>query len=42
MEVSVLARTGADAEVLAKTALLLGREAGARFLAEQALGAYLV
>ncbi len=41
MEVSVLAPTGADAEVLAKTALLLGREAGARFLDERSLGSYL-
>ena len=41
-EVSVLAPTGADAEVLAKTALLLGREAGARFLDPRALGSYLV
>lgn len=42
VEVSVLAPTGADAEVLAKTALLLGREAGARFLDERSLGSYLV
>jgi len=42
VEVSVLAPTGADAEVLAKTALLLGREAGARFLDAHALGSYLV
>ena len=41
-EVSVIAPTGADAEVLAKTALLLGREAGARFLDERSLGSYLV
>ncbi|MEA2662216.1 MAG: FAD:protein transferase [Chloroflexota bacterium] len=41
-EVSVLARTGAEAEVLAKTALLLGRDAGARFLDERSLGSYLV
>jgi FAD:protein FMN transferase len=41
-EVSVIAPTGADAEVLAKTALLLGREAGAPFLDERALGSYLV
>lgn len=41
VEVSVLAPTGADAEVLAKTALLLGREAGARFLDERSLGSYL-
>ena len=40
-EVSVLAATGAEAEVLAKTALLLGREAGARFLAQRSLGSYL-
>ena len=37
-EVSVLAPTGLEAEVLAKTALLLGREAGARLLDERALG----
>jgi thiamine biosynthesis lipoprotein len=41
-EVSVLAPTGADAEVLAKTALLLGRAAGARLLDERSLGSYLV
>ncbi|HEX6062356.1 MAG TPA: FAD:protein FMN transferase [Candidatus Limnocylindria bacterium] len=41
-EVSVIAPTGVDAEVLAKTALLLGREAGARFLDERSLGSYLV
>jgi FAD:protein FMN transferase len=41
-EVSVIAPTGADAEVLAKTALLLGREAGGRFLDERSLGSYLV
>lgn len=41
VEVSVLARTGVEAEVLAKTALLLGREAGARFLDERSLGSYL-
>jgi thiamine biosynthesis lipoprotein len=41
-EVSVLAATGAEAEVLAKTALLLGREAGARLLDERSLGSYLV
>ncbi|HEX9495515.1 MAG TPA: FAD:protein FMN transferase [Candidatus Limnocylindria bacterium] len=40
VEVSVLAPTGAEAEVLAKTALLLGREAGARFLDERSLGSY--
>jgi FAD:protein FMN transferase len=40
LEVSVLASTGAEAEVLAKTALLLGREAGARFLDERSLGSY--
>lgn len=39
--VSVLAATAADAEVLAKAALLLGREAGARFLAARSLGSYL-
>jgi thiamine biosynthesis lipoprotein len=37
-EVSVLATTGADAEVFAKTALLLGRAAGEDFLRERALG----
>ena len=42
VEVSALAPTAADAEVLAKTALLLGREAGARFLDAQSLGSYLV
>jgi len=42
VEVSVLASTGAEAEVLAKTALFLGREAGARFLDERALGSYIV
>jgi thiamine biosynthesis lipoprotein len=41
-EVSVLAPTGAEAEVLAKTALLLGREAGARYLDERSLGSFLV
>jgi len=41
-EVSVIAPTGAEAEVLAKTALFLGREAGARFLDERSLGSYLV
>ena len=41
-EVSVIATTGAEAEVLAKTALLLGREAGARLLDERSLGSYLV
>lgn len=41
VEVSVLAPTGADAEVLAKTALLLGRSAGARFLDAHSLGSYL-
>jgi thiamine biosynthesis lipoprotein len=40
--VSVLAPTGVEAEVLAKTALLLGHEAGARFLDERSLGSYLV
>jgi thiamine biosynthesis lipoprotein len=42
VEVSVLAPTGAEAEVLAKAALLLGREAGARFLDKRSLGSYLV
>jgi thiamine biosynthesis lipoprotein len=42
VEVSVLAPTGAEAEVLAKTALLLGRAAGARFLDKRSLGSYLV
>ena len=41
VEVSVLAASGAEAEVLAKTALLLGREAGARFLDAHSLGSYL-
>lgn len=41
VEVSVLAPTGVEAEVLAKTALLLGRVAGARFLDERSLGSYL-
>ena len=41
VEVSVLAPSGAEAEVLAKTALLLGREAGARFLDEHSLGSHL-
>lgn len=41
VEVSALAPAGADAEVLAKTALLLGREAGARFLDANSLGSYL-
>ena len=41
-EVSVLAKTGAEAEVLAKTALLLGRDAGARFLDAHSLGSYIV
>lgn len=41
VEVSALAATGADAEVLAKTGLLLGREAGARFLDAHSLGSYL-
>jgi len=40
-EVSVLAPTGAEAEVLAKTALLLGREAGARLLDARSLGSYI-
>lgn len=42
VEVSVLAPTGAEAEVLAKTALLLGQVAGARFLDKRSLGSYLV
>jgi thiamine biosynthesis lipoprotein len=42
VEVSALAPTGVEAEVLAKTALLLGRAAGARFLDERSLGSYLV
>jgi thiamine biosynthesis lipoprotein len=42
VEVSALAPTGAEAEVLAKTALLLGRAAGARFLDARSLGSYLV
>jgi thiamine biosynthesis lipoprotein ApbE len=42
VEVSVLAPTGAEAEVLAKAALLLGREAGARFLDKRSLGSYLL
>jgi thiamine biosynthesis lipoprotein len=41
VEVSALAPTGAEAEVLAKTALLLGRDAGARFLDTRSLGSYL-
>ena len=41
VEVSVVAPTGAQAEVLAKTALLLGREAGARLLDRRSLGSYL-
>jgi FAD:protein FMN transferase len=41
-EVSALAPTGADAEVLAKTALLLGRAAGVRFLDERSLGSYVI
>ena len=40
-EVSVLAPSGADAEVLAKTALLLGRQAGAVFLDVHSLGSYI-
>jgi thiamine biosynthesis lipoprotein len=39
--VSVLAPTGADAEIFAKTALLLGRIEGARFLDAHSLGSYL-
>lgn len=42
VEVSVLAPTGAEAEVLAKTALLLGRTEGARFLDAHSLGSYLI
>ena len=41
VEVSVLAPTGLEAEVLAKTALLLGRDAGARLLDERSQGSYL-
>ncbi len=41
-EVSVIARTGTEAEVLAKTALLLGTAEGERFLAARALGSHLV
>ena len=41
-EVSVLAPTGSEAEVLAKTALLLGRDVGGRFLDARSLGSYLV
>lgn len=37
-EVSVLARTATDAEILAKTALLLGRAEGERWLEGRALG----
>ena len=37
-ELSVLAPTGADAEILAKTALLMGREAGIEWLEGKALG----
>ena len=40
-EVSVLAQSGALAEVFAKTALLLGRAAGARFLDLHAFGSYI-
>lgn len=39
--VSALAPSAALAEVLAKTGLLLGREAGARFLDRHSLGSYL-
>lgn len=39
--VSVLAPSGAIAEVLAKTALVLGRDAGAPFLDRHSLGSYL-
>ena len=39
--VSALASSGALAEVLAKTALVLGRAAGARFLDRHSLGSYL-
>lgn len=41
VEVSVLAKTGERAEVLAKTALLLGREAGGRFLDERSDGSHI-
>ena len=41
-EVSVLATTAAEAEVVAKTALLLGRARAETFLAERSLGSYLV
>lgn len=37
-EISVLARTGTEAEVLAKTALLMGRDAAAGWLEGRALG----
>lgn len=40
-EVSVLAPSGALAEVFAKTALLLGRDVGARYLDLHALGSYI-
>lgn len=40
-EISVLARTGTEAEVLAKTALLMGRDAAAGWLEGRALGWYL-
>jgi len=40
-EVSVLAPTGADAEIFAKTALLLGREAGDYFLSGRSPGWWL-
>jgi thiamine biosynthesis lipoprotein len=41
-EVSVLAPSGTEAEVLAKTALLLGRTAAEVYLAGRSLGSYLV
>ena len=41
VEVSVLAPSGVEAEVLAKTGLLLGRERGARFLDGRSLGSYI-
>ena len=39
-EISVLAQTGTDAEILAKTALLMGRAAAAGWLEGRALGWY--
>ncbi len=41
VEVSVLAATGADAEILAKTALLLGAVRGATYLEGKARGSFL-